>query len=151
MIDTFQIIYASTSGNTEAVCIKIADILNDKGIRTKLSKAEKTKFQTITDNTYFILATSTWEHGEINPYFNDLYQQISTNDMSHKEAAFIGLGDIRYEQFLFCKGMEVLRESFLNSNGIELLSPLKINGEPYKQMNTLVTTWGNNLINVLNQ
>lgn len=145
-----HIIYASTSGNVEAVCQKISDILETHSFRTTLQRAESTDFSVISDNNKFIFATSTWEHGEINPFFNKLLVKISQNDMAGKKAAFIGLGDTRYEQMLFCKGAEILRESFLKSGGTELSTMLKINGEPYGQMNTLVTTWTNRLIELLN-
>jgi len=146
-----QIIYASTSGNVEAVCLKISDILNSQNIESSMHRAEKTDFSIISDNDLFILATSTWEHGEINPFFNKLLAEISQNNMARKKAAFVGLGDTRYEQILFCKGADILREAFLKSGGQELLTTLKINGEPYQQMDTLVATWTNRLVELLKQ
>ncbi len=145
-----QIIYASTSGNVEAVCQKISDILETHNFRTTLQRAESTNFSVISDNNKFIFATSTWEHGEINPFFNKLLQEMMQNNLSGKTGAFVGLGDTRYEQMLFCKGAEILREAFLKGGGKELSTMLKINGEPYGQMDTLVTTWTNRLIDLLN-
>lgn len=144
-----HIIYASTSGNVEAVCQKISDILGAQNIESVMHRAEKTDFSVIADNGLFILATSTWEHGEINPFFNKLLAEISANDLSGKKAAFVGLGDTRYEQILFCKGIDILREACLKSGGQELLTTLKINGEPYEQMDTTVATWTNRLVELL--
>lgn len=143
------IIYASTSGNVETVCFHVSDILENKGIESELFRAEKTEIEVIKNNSFFIFATSTWEHGEINPFFNKLLIEISQTDLSNKRAAFIGLGDTRYEQVLFCKGIDILRETFLKSGGFEVLTTLKINGEPYKYLQTTVATWTERLIQAI--
>lgn len=140
------IIYASTSGNVETVCFHISNTLKSKGIDTELHRAEKIGIDVIVNNSFFIFATSTWEHGEINPFFNKLLGEISHTDLSNKRSAFVGLGDTRYEQVLFCKGIDILREAFLKSGGTEVLTTLKINGEPYKYLQTTVGTWTDRLI-----
>lgn len=140
------IIYASTSGNVETVCFHVSDILKSKEIESELHRAEKTGIEVLNNNSFFIFATSTWEHGEINPFFNKLLAEISQTDLSNKRSAFIGLGDTRYEQVLFCKGIDILREAFLKSGGSEVLTTLKINGEPYKYLQTTVGTWTDRLI-----
>ena len=144
-----EIIYASTSGNVEAVCQKISDILNENGIPSQLHRAENTDFSVINDNNLFLLATSTWEHGEINPFFSNLLKEISNKDITGKKSAFVGLGDTRYEQILFCKGIDILRETFLKSNGSEMLTTLKINGEPYGYFDSTIQTWTQRLIDIL--
>lgn len=145
------IIYASTSGNIESVCERISDILASHKIKTTLHRAENTDFSVIADNDLFVFATSTWEHGEINPFFNKLLNEISTNDMTGKKAAFVGLGDTRYEQLLFAKGIEILKDAFLKSGGSEISTTLKIDGEPYDYMNTTVKMWSDRLALLLNQ
>ncbi len=150
-IPVFQIIYASTSGNVESVCEKISDILTSHKIQTSLHRAENTDFSVIAGNELFIFATSTWEHGEINPFFNKLLSEIASNDLAGKTAAFVGLGDTRYEQILFCKGVDILRDAFLKSGGTEISTTLKINGEPYDYMNTTIKMWSDRLASLLSQ
>lgn len=136
-----HIIYASTSGNVELVCEHVASYLSDHfQIESILHRAEKTDINVLLDNTKFILATSTWEHGELNPYFVNLHQQMSRQSMKDKSAGFIGLGDKRYEPVLFCEGMEIVRKTFLERGGQEVGEALKINGEPHHQLN-LVDQW----------
>lgn len=143
------IIYASTSGNVEATCQRVSDLLNEAGFETSLHRAENTGFEIIQESDTMIFATSTWEHGELNPFFNKLLAEIESNDLTGKKAAFIGLGDTRYEQVLFCKGIDIVRETFLKSGGKDISSPLKINGEPYQYFNTTVLNWTNKLIELL--
>lgn len=136
-----HIIYASTSGNVELVCEHAAAYLfSHYQVESILHRAEKTDINAILDNSNFILATSTWEHGELNPYFANLHQQMSRQTMKDKHVGFIGLGDKRYEPVLFCGGMEILRQTFLERGGTEVIEPLKIDGEPHHQL-SLVEQW----------
>ncbi len=143
-MNVVQIIYASTSGNVEYVCEEISKVLTKNKISNVLTRAETASTEIITNNSLFVLATSTWEHGELNPFFNNLYKFIKTADLTNKAAIFVGLGDTRYEPVLFCGGMEELKKAFLESKGTALYNALKINGEPYHQINT-VLKWAEEL------
>lgn len=137
-----QIIYASTSGNVQLVCEFAAKNLYEKyQIESTLHRAEVTSIDTILGNDHFILATSTWEHGEINPFWNKLLAELSRQDMHGKKAAFIGLGDKRYESVLFCKGIDILQEAFMSRGGETVGEVLKIEGEPHHQLETIVLPW----------
>lgn len=79
-----QAIYASTSGNVEYVMTQIAKIEP----RVKLLRAEYIDSKSF-DSDIFIFATSTWAHGEVNPIFVLLLEQIVNRDMTGKKAFFI--------------------------------------------------------------
>ena len=143
------IIYASTSGNVEATCQRVSDLLKEAGIDSTLHRVEKTDFKVIQESNIILYATSTWEHGELNPFFNKLLVEIEKNNLTGKRAAFIGLGDTRYEQVLFCKGIDIVREAFIKSGGKDIYSTLKINGEPYQYFNTTILNWTKKLIEIL--
>lgn len=146
-----HIIYASTSGNTEVVVEKIAQVWQQAGLQVELHRAERTDPTLILQNTTFVLATSTWEHGQLNPFYKKIYDALKTYDCAGKKAAFVGCGDTRYEPVLFCGGMEKLRERWLAQGGQELGSPLKINGEPYAQLDTVVAEWAHTTHALTNQ
>lgn len=146
---TIPIIYASTSGNVEVVCQSVAEKLNLAGIPNSLHRAEQTELDLVISNDIIIYATSTWEHGEINPYFHSIMNGMKNLDLSGKKAAFIGLGDLRYEPVLFCGGMEQLRDTYLHQGGAELIRSIKINGEPYRQLDKALANWTNVLISAL--
>lgn len=143
-------IYASTSGNVELVVEQVGNVLKDKGFEVHLHRAEQTPLSVIADNQTFILATSTWEHGVINPFFRELHDQMKKANFAGKRAAFIGLGDRRYEPVLFCEGMEKVRKTWLANQGQEMLQPLRMQGEPYALLDTLVTPWAHKLVSDLN-
>ncbi len=145
-----KIIYASTSGNVEAVVEKVSQILTAHRISNSLHRAEQTGVDLINENSQFILATSTWEHGEINPFFSKLLAEMDGVNMVGKRAGFIGLGDSRYEPVYFAQGIKILKEKFFEKGGSEIGQTLYINGEPYGLLDTTVTEWVNNFINIFN-
>ena len=142
-------VYASTSGNVEAVVEKVAQVLRDRGIQIELHRAEQTPLSLITAHSHFIIATSTWEHGELNPFFVPLYKEFDTSDLSGKKAAFIGLGDTRYEPVLFCGGMEIVKSRWLEKGGQQLGQTMKINGEPYHHLEGPVTQWAQAISDIM--
>ncbi len=144
-----QIVYASTSGNVELVCEEISKILSSNSVENQLHRSEVAPIDLITENNMFILATSTWEHGEINPFFARLYNEMKGLDLTGKIAAFVGLGDIRYEPVQFCEGMNILRRSFIEKGGTELFHALRINGDPHDQIENHVKPWINGFMDAL--
>lgn len=144
-----EIIYASTSGNVEAVVEKVSEVLRSEGIESNLHRAEQTSIDVIRNNDLFIFATSTWEHGELNPFFQRVYNELEQEDFSTKRAAFIGLGDYRYEVVWFCKGIDLIRDRFLENGGKQIAGNLKINGEPYDMLDTVVAEWATKLAKII--
>lgn len=145
------IIYASTSGNTELVCERIAEILQENKYSLHLSRAEKTNIDIIKDNSLFIFATSTWDHGVINPFFVRLLTEMEHEDFKNKHAGFVGCGDIRYEPILFCEGIETIKKLFLKNSGSQISHTLKINGDPYKELDTSVKLWAEQFGDLINK
>lgn len=144
-----KIIYASTSGNVEFACETIANLLNEAGYQATLHRAENTPIELLLENNLFLLASSTWEHGEVNPFFNKLLKEMKEADLSGKRALLLGLGDMRYEPVLFNLGIEIVKDRFVESGG-EIVKPaLKLNGEPYHQVETMIKPWVSKIIEKL--
>lgn len=143
------IIYASTSGNVEFVCEYIAQALQDADHDVSLHRSEQTQIDIFDTCDVFILATSTWRHGEMNPFFDKLYAKMRDYDFSGKKAAFVGLGDFRYEPALFNVAIDIIQKTFLDKGGEQIGKILKINGEPYHQVDTMVKRWVDSLVRAL--
>ncbi len=139
-------IYASTSGNTEVVVERVVEIWREQGCQLQLIRAEKASPTDLAQNSYFLLATSTWEHGELNPFFKAFVQELKKTECQDKYAAFIGLGDTRYEPVLFCGGMEKLNKTWLEQQGKEVGTALKINGDPFPLLDTDVVRWSDHTL-----
>lgn len=135
------ILYASTSGNVELVVDRVAQVWREAGKAVELARAEQFKPERFQDYQNFVLATSTWEHGELNPFFVPLYEAMATLDFHGKKAAMLGLGDIRYEVILFCRGMDMVTKRWTDRGGVQVGKTLKLNGEPYHQLEDRVVPW----------
>lgn len=139
-------IYASTSGNTEWVVEQVASVWQAAGLNVELYRAERTDPAIWQRHDFFLLATSTWEHGVINPFFNTLYSALKDVDCTGKRAAFIGTGDVRYEPVLFCGGMESLKNRWLERGGQAIGVPMKFNGEVYAKFDSVIKPWSNKIM-----
>ncbi|KKR78381.1 MAG: YkuP protein [Candidatus Curtissbacteria bacterium GW2011_GWA1_40_9] len=137
------LIYASTSGNVEITIEFIAKLLSYMGFETKLIRSEQTNIGIIVKNNKFVFATSTWDHGKINPFFVNLFESMQKHNFQNKQAAFLGLGDRRYEPVFFCRAIDQIRDLWLEKGGQAVLPTLKIQGEPYDQLPTIVAPWAN--------
>ena len=129
-----HIIYASTSGNTEFVMDTVANKWRKMGREVILHRSEAIDIDTIKENNHFLLATSTWDHGTINPFFNKLFSEMKKTNCSGKQAAFVGLGDRKYTKHHFCKGMTLLKEVWEKSKGESLGIALTIGREPFDEL-----------------
>jgi flavodoxin len=140
-METLHIIYASTSGNVEMVVEYAAEIWRTHNIPLELHRAEMTQASIIADNSLFVLATSTWDHGTLNPFFQPLHDAMATMSLTGKRAAFIGSGDNRYEPVHFNRGMLQLREVWQQQGGEVIHRPLTLNGDPTAKLDTFVKPW----------
>lgn len=138
---TIHAIYASTSGNVEAVVEKVAEIFRSQGLSVELHRAERTDPKIVAQNDLFLFATSTWEHGEINPFFKPLLKALKDISCVGKAAGMIGLGDNRYELVLFNMGIEKVRDAWKEQGGEQLYHTLKLNGDPYEHLEHEVAQW----------
>lgn len=142
MKNQLHFIYASTSGNTEAVVEFIAEQWRENyQAQIELHRAEQTSIELLKDHDLFLLATSTWAHGDTNPFFRPLMSQMKNLDLKGKKAFFVGLGDTRYEPVLFCGGLDQLQQRWEKLGGQTLGTPLKIDGESFHQLSTVVAEW----------
>lgn len=138
---TIHAIYASTSGNVEWVIDTIADAWRLAGHQVNTHRAEITSPDVIAENDLFLFGTSTWEHGELNPFFVKLYEAMEKMDFSNKSAFFIGCGDFRYEPVLFNAGIQFIVDRWKNNSGTELYHTLKFNNDPKLSADKLLQPW----------
>lgn len=147
-----HIIYASTGGNTEHVMEQVSKYWQAQGIQVVLHRAEQTPISVINDNKYFLLSTSTWDHGTINPFFNRLLAEMKKSDLTGKVASFIGLGDRRYEKHYFCTGMLELKEAWERNKGQSVGIALMIGREPFEErIEEMVNDWATNTLPLFTQ
>ena len=137
-----HIIYASTGGNTQHVVEQVSLYWQELGFVTVLHRAEQTPISVVTNNSLFLFATSTWEHGIVNPFFKALLTEMQKANFVGKVASFIGLGDRRYEHHYFCTGMYTIKETWEKNGGAAVGTALTIGREPFEDsIEIMVKKW----------
>ena len=155
LVPSLHCIYASTSGHTEYVVDILRqtslDYARDDSMEMTVQRAELAKAEDLNRGDVLILASSTWNTGNVegqpNPHmWNLLMDRAKDVALSGKRVALIALGDERY---YFTANAAVHLEKFVADHGGKLLCPtLKIVNEPYGQEEK-VREWGAELMNVL--
>jgi flavodoxin II len=105
------IIYGSTTGNTERAAELIAERL---GSRAVLHNIADQGLDGIADYSVCIFGIPTWDYGELQEDWEELWEELKCQDLKDTPCALFGLGDqIGYgEWFLDAMGMlhNVLRD-----------------------------------------
>lgn len=139
------IIFGSTSGNTEMVCQKAAQVLRSRGHELKIQRAELSKPSDIEGHDLCILAASTYGHGIIQDHMIPFVKEFKKHDFSNQKFAVIGLGDDKYDDHYNVESAYILEEAIKSTNGqIISTEPLMINHNPIWQLGK-VEEWTNSL------
>lgn len=152
-LSSINILYASTSGNTEYVVDTLTDLLKKSAPTVDVERqlVESAKPEDLLRGDLVILASGTWNFGGVEGQLNErmhryLFERARGIDLTGKQIAFISLGDDRYYYTTRCteKFMRFLKESHAKM----ALIPLIIVNEPYGQEER-VMRWGEKLIRLL--
>lgn len=86
-----EIIFGSSTGNTEAVAHMIAAALSRTAVETRnITACRRVDFETA---DRLILGLSTWENGALQKDWQAFFPQLDMLDLSGKQVALFGLGD----------------------------------------------------------
>jgi flavodoxin len=145
------IVYASTSGHTEYVVNVLSDALKQKKIHVEIERAEKVQAEDMKKGDVLILASSTWNtgniEGQLNPHMHALLlDRAKDNSLKGKGMGLIALGDERYRYI--AHAAVFLEEYAARHQGRPLLPTLKILNEPYGQEDK-VKEWARQLVEVM--
>lgn len=99
------VIYGSTTGNTSDIAVMVQDILGQEQVET--FDVKDVGLDIIDTFNRIIFAIPTWDYGEIQEDWEEVWDEVDTYDFTGKTVAFIGLGDqLGYpEWFLDAMGM----------------------------------------------
>lgn len=85
------IIYGSTTGNTSDIAVKLAGMIGEDQV--ELFDVKDVGLEIIDHFDQFIFAIPTWDYGEIQEDWDEVWHELETCDLDGKLAAFIGVGD----------------------------------------------------------
>ncbi|MGD6817603.1 flavodoxin [Metabacillus sp. 84] len=134
------ILYASMSGNTEAIADLIGEGLTGKGMNITKLEALDADSEVLKTYNRIILGAYTWGDGDLPDEFLDLYDDMREMDLTGKFFAVFGSGDHSYEHF--CGAADTLAECIKQQGGILVLDPLKIEFSPDRDEELLCKDFG---------
>lgn len=112
------LIYGSTTGNTEDVAELIQQQLSD--LEVDLFDVADGSLEMLSDYDQLIMGIPTWDYGEIQAEWEDVWDELDELDMSGKKVALYGLGDqVGYGDW-FVDAMGLLHDK-LQARGAQMI------------------------------
>ncbi|MBM7704820.1 flavodoxin [Metabacillus iocasae] len=123
------LIYASMSGNTEA----IADILEEELIKENINVTRKEVFEVDVNDlnkfNYILLGAYTWGDGELPDEFLDFYDDMESISLEGKKVGVFGSGDTAYD--IFCGAVDLIEARVRELSGELMTEGLKVELAPF--------------------
>lgn len=139
------IIFGSSGGNTEMVCQKVVEVLEQQKISAKLLRVEKSTMADVKNSEVCVLAAPTYEHGVIQHHFFPFLKELKKTDLLKKPMSVIGLGDTKYDDHYHIESANILEEAIKESNGEMIVRPLRVNGLTITKLDGIVKKWAEGL------
>lgn len=128
---TALIIYGSTTGNTENVANRIAEVMGEKDIEVTVKDVTQAQIAELGNGfDLTLLGASTWGEDEIEfqEDFEPFFEKMADADLKDKKVALFGCGDSSYEYF--CGAVDEL-ESMMEKLEAKVVNvSLRIDGDP---------------------
>ncbi len=123
------LIYGSTTGNTSEIALKVQKVIGEEQVELfDVADSGLAAFEYF-DNIIF--AIPTWDYGEVQADWQDVWDEIDEADLSGKTVAFIGVGDqFAYAEW-FLDAMGMLHDKVV-SRGASAIGYWPIEGYDYE-------------------
>ena len=108
-----KIVYASMTGNTEEIADIVAEALENLGIEVEMEECTQVDASDFEDADICIVATYTYDDGELPDEIVDFYEDLKEVDLTGKIFGVCGSGDTFYDYF--CKSIDDFEAVFLTS------------------------------------
>lgn len=105
-----KIVYASLTGNTEEIADIVAEALENLEIEVDINECTQVDAADFKEADICIVATYTYDEGELPDDIVDLYEELQELDLSGKLYGVVGSGDTFYEEF--CKSVDDFEAAF---------------------------------------
>ncbi|TYR82054.1 flavodoxin [Priestia megaterium] len=123
------LVYASMSGNTEAIADIIEEVLKEHSVNVRRAEVYEIDTRDIESVPHIIFGSYTWGDGELPDDFLDFYDEMDEIDFTNKKVAVFGSGDTSYD--IFCGAVDLLEEKVKKLNGTIMVDGLKVELAPF--------------------
>lgn len=146
-----KIVYSSCGGNTELVCQRVGELLEEAGHTVTLANAKVHGPEVLEGDEVLILASPTYGMGELERFMAKLLYKAGDMDFTGRRAAVIALGDEKYHEDYFMESMRILAV-FLKQRGAAFVTgPLMVGKHPANHLNTTIPQWVERFLTGLNK
>ncbi|MBD3331408.1 flavodoxin [candidate division GN15 bacterium] len=111
------VFFGSTCGNTETVIKQAVRLLRNAGAQVDLYDIADATVSQMDPYTNLILASSTWDNGELQGDWVEVYEQFCEYDFSGKTIALLALGDQYIYDAYFVDALEWLATPIRRNHG----------------------------------
>ncbi|MFC0270728.1 flavodoxin [Metabacillus herbersteinensis] len=122
------LVYASMSGNTEAIADLLEKSLIESGVEVKKVEAFDADLSLFEEYKSILLGAYTWGDGDLPDEMLDLYEEMDDHNFSSKQFAVFGSGDTSYDDF--CGAVDLLQDKIIERGGEIICEALKIEFNP---------------------
>lgn len=149
---TINLLYGTTSGNTELVIDQLALLLQKAGHTLFRHRAEQAKPPMMGTGDCTLLASPTYGHGLLQEDMAVFLDRARKENFSfnRKPCAVVALGDAKYDPEHHIEAARILEQFIRDQQGELLLPALKISRSPVLHLESLVTEWAKTLLKKLN-
>ncbi|GGK55887.1 flavodoxin [Amphritea balenae] len=128
------LIYGSTTGNTLDIAVKVAQMLGEEN--TELFDVKDVGLDIINAFDQLVFAIPTWDYGEVQEDWDEVWHEVDDIDFTGKVVAFIGLGDqLGYSEW-FVDAMGMLHDKIVN-RGAQVIGHWSIDGYDFEDSKAL--------------
>ena len=144
-----NLIYASLTGNTEALSDLMIEKFDEVGIHIEKHFIEDLEdFSVVEESDALIVATYTYGDGELPEEMEEFFESLGDMDLSGKKFAVIGTGDTVYEEF--CYSVDDFDEKLEKAGAERIADKLKIEieadcDEDFENIDKFISDFKNNL------
>ena len=129
LMEKIGIFYGSTTGITESVAYRLAELMHVK--KEDIHDVARSKPSEIGQYELLLLGSSTWGSGDLQDDWYDFLDGLQALDLKDKKAALFGCGDETMSD-TFCSGVGELYER-LKPTGIEFIAPYNTIGYTFSE------------------
>lgn len=130
------IFYGSTEGNTERIATKIQELFGGED-EVALHNVNSASSDDMAEYKYLILASSTWDIGELQEDWDTFIDEIEDVDYDGKVVTFIGLGDAEGYPDTFNEAPGLIHERIKDS-GAKFVGFWPTEGYDFEESQSLV-------------